>query len=302
MPLPRGEISISDKRLITDALLKSGATINEINTVRKHISDFKGGWLAKKAYPATILNLILSDVVGDPLDFIASGPTVPDSTKFSDALNILKKYKLWEKTPESIKKVLLEGERGIIPETPKAGDEAFKNVVNVVIGNNRVAGLAACKHMKASGLNVVLLTATMEGEARHVAKLLASIAHEVSMSSNPVAKPAGIVAGGETTVTVVGKGRGGRNQELALATALKLKGLDGVVLASLSTDGVDGPTDAAGAIVDGKTLARAEKTGLNADKFLANNDSCSLFSKLGDLIFTGPTGTNVNDITVIVSV
>jgi glycerate 2-kinase len=302
MPLPRGEISISDKRLITDALLKSGATINEINTVRKHISNFKGGWLAKKAYPATILNLILSDVVGDPLDFIASGPTVPDSTTFSDALNILKKYKLWEKTPESIKKVLLEGEKGIIPETPKAGDEAFKNVVNVVIGNNRIAGLAACQHIKTLGLNTLLLTATMEGEARHTAKLLASIAREAFVSGNPVAKPAGIVAGGETTVTVVGKGRGGRNQELALAAALKLKGLDGVVLASLSTDGVDGPTDAAGAIVDGKTLVRAEKTGLNADKFLANNDSFTFFSKLGDLIFTGPTGTNVNDITVIVSV
>jgi len=302
MPLPRGEISISDKRLITDALLKSGATINEINTVRKHISDLKGGWLAKKAYPATILNLILSDVVGDPLDFIASGPTVPDSTTFSDALNILKKYKLWEKTPESIKKVLLEGEKGIVPETPKAGDAVFKNVVNVVIGNSRIAGLAACQHLKTLGLNTLLLTATMEGEARHVAKVLASIAREASISDNPVAKPAGIVAGGETTVTVVGKGRGGRNQELALATALKLKGLDGVVLASLSTDGVDGPTDAAGAIVDGKTLARAEKTGLNADKFLANNDSCSFFSKLGELIFTGPTGTNVNDITVIVSV
>jgi glycerate-2-kinase len=302
MPLPRGGISISDKRLITDALLKSGATINEINTVRKHTSDFKGGWLAKKAYPATILNLILSDVVGDPLDFIASGPTVPDSTTFSDALNILKKYKLWEKTPESIKNVLLEGEKGIIPETPKAGDEAFKNVVNVVIGNNRVAGLAACQQMKTLGLNTSLLTATMEGEARQVAKLLASIAREASMSNNPVAKPAGIVAGGETTVTVVGKGRGGRNQELALAVALKLKGLDGVVLASLSTDGVDGPTDAAGAIVDGKTLARAEKMGLNAEKFLANNDSFTFFSKLGNLIFTGPTGTNVNDITVMVSV
>jgi glycerate 2-kinase len=198
--------------------------------------------------------------------------------------------------------VLLEGERGIIPETPKAGDAAFKNVVNVVVGNNRIAGLAACQRMETLGLKTLLLTATMEGEARHVAAVLASIAREASLSGNPVAKSAGIVAGGETTVTVVGKGRGGRNQELALAAALKLKGLDGVVLASLSTDGVDGPTDAAGAIADGKTLARAEKSGLNADKFLANNDSFTFFSKLGDLIFTGPTGTNVNDVAVIVSV
>ncbi|MGC9345465.1 MAG: glycerate kinase type-2 family protein [Candidatus Bathyarchaeales archaeon] len=300
MPLPRGGITINDKRKITDALLKCGATINEINTVRKHISHFKGGWLAKKAYPATILNLILSDVVGDPLDFIASGPTVPDSTTFSDATKVLKKYGLWDKAPTSIRKVLSDGEKALIPETPKADDEAFKNVYNVVVGNNRFASLAACEHLKSAGLNTLLLTSTMEGEARHVGVMLASIAREVFMSGNPVPKPAGIIAGGETTVTVTGKGLGGRNQEIALAAALKLSSMDGVVVASLSTDGVDGPTDAAGAIADGKTLTRATKIGLNPEGFLAENDSYNFFSRLSDLIFTGPTGTNVNDVSVIV--
>ena len=300
MPLPRGEISIVDKREITNALLKCGATINEINTVRKHISDFKGGWLAKKAYPATILNLILSDVVGDPLDFIASGPTVPDSTSFSDAVKVLENYGLWSKAPASIRKVLSDGEKGIIPETPKADDEAFKKVFNVVVGNNRLASLTAREYLKSEGLNTLLLTATLEGEARHVGVILASIAREVSASGNPIPKPAGIIAGGETTVTVTGKGLGGRNQEIALAAVRNLKSMNGVVVASLSTDGVDGPTDAAGAIVDGKTLDRAAKMGLTPEEYLAKNDSYHFFSKLGDLIFTGPTGTNVNDVSVIV--
>ena len=301
MPLPRGKISIADKKEITNVLLKCGATINEINTVRKHISDFKGGWLAKKAYPATILNLILSDVVGDPLDFIASGPTVPDSTTFSDAIKVLKKYRLWSKAPASIRKVLSDGEKGLIPETPKADDEAFKRVYNVVVGNNRLASLTAQKYLKSEGLNTLLLTSTLEGEARHVGIMLASIVHEVSVSGNPVPKPAGIIAGGETTVTVTGKGLGGRNQEIALVAAQKLNDMNGVVVASLSTDGVDGPTDAAGAIADGKTLVRAAKMGLTPEEYLAENDSYHFFSKLGDLIFTGPTGTNVNDVSVIVA-
>lgn len=300
MPLPRDKISIDDKREITNALLKCGANINEINTVRKHISDFKGGWLAKKAYPATILNLILSDVVGDPLDFIASGPTVPDSTTFSDAINVLKKYKLWSKAPTSIKKVLLNGEKGKIPETPKANDEAFKKVFNIVIGNNRFASQTASEYLKTERLNTLLLTAMLEGEARHVGTMLASIAHEVILSGNPVPKPAGIIAGGETTVTVIGKGLGGRNQEIALAAAQKLNGMNGVVVASLSTDGIDGPTDAAGALVDGKTLMKAAKKGLVPEEYLSKNDSYHFFSNLGDLIFTGQTGTNVNDISIII--
>lgn len=302
MPLPRNGITLADKRKITEDLLKCGATISEINTVRKHISGFKGGWLAKKAYPATVLNLVLSDVLGDPLEFIASGPTVPDSTTFSDAVKILKKYRLWEKSPESIKKVLLDGEKGLIPETPKADDKAFKKVFNVVIGNCRDACTAACEALKSVGLNTLLLTSLLEGEARHVGTVLASVAREIAASGKPVQKPAAIVAGGETTVTVVGKGKGGRNQEMTLAAALKISGLESCVIASLSTDGVDGPTDAAGAIADGKTVVKAEKTGLKAEDFLAENDSYNFFSKLGDLISTGPTGTNVNDISVVVAI
>lgn len=300
MPLPRDGIPIADKREITEALLKCGATIGEINTVRKHISDIKGGWLAKNAYPATIVNLILSDVVGDRLEFIASGPTVPDPTTFSDAITVLKKYALWDTTPKSIGKLLSDGENHLVPETPKPNDDAFKKVCNVIVGSNRTASLAAYKHLNSTGLNAVLLTSTLEGEARCVGAILASIAHEVSSSDNPVQKPAGIVAGGETTVTVTGKGIGGRNQELALAAALRLDGMDGVALASASTDGVDGPTDAAGAIVDGKTLVRARKMGLTPEGHLADNDAYSFFLQLGDLILTGPTGTNVNDVSTIV--
>jgi len=300
MPMPRNGITLADKRKITEDLLKCGASINEINTVRKHISGFKGGWLAKKAYPATVLNIILSDVLGDPLDFIASGPTVPDSTTFSDAIKVLKRYGLWDKAPESIRKVLIDGEKGLIPETPKANDKVFKKVFNVVIGNCRDACIAACEALKSEGLNALLLTSLLEGEARHVGTVLASIAWEVTVSGKPVQKPAAIVVGGETTVTVVGRGKGGRNQEIALAAALKIKGLEGCVVASLSTDGVDGPTDAAGAVADGRTVARAEKAGIKAEDFLAENNSYSFFSKLDDLIFTGPTGTNVNDISVVI--
>jgi glycerate-2-kinase len=300
MPLPRGGISISDKRKITDALLKSGATINEINTVRKHISDFKGGWLAKRTHKATILNLILSDVVGDPLDFIASGPTVPDSTTFNDAVSVLERHGLWSRTPASVRKVLSDGRKGKIPETPKAGDEAFRKVLNVVVGNNRLASLTVKECLKSEGLNTLLLSVTLEGEAKNVGAMLASMAREVCLSGNPVPKPAGIVIGGETTVVVSGKGMGGRNQEIALAAARNLKDMDGAVVASISTDGVDGPTDAAGAIVDGKTLDRAAKMALVPEEYSARNDSYHFFSKLGDLIFTGPTGTNVNDVSVVI--
>ncbi len=302
MPLPRGRITLDDKRHVTDALLKSGATINEINTVRKHISEFKGGWLAKKAYPATVINLILSDVIGDPLDFIASGPTVPDSTTFDDAVSILKRYGLWKNMPPSVKTVLGEGQKGLIPETPKKEDNAFKKVYNVIIGNNRTASLAACSKLQEAGLQSLLLTSLLEGEARHVGTVLASITKEIEASGNPLPKPCGIVAGGETTVTVVGGGKGGRNQEIALSAALRIAGMDGVVVASLSTDGIDGPTEAAGALVDGKTIIRSGEHGLDAKGFLADNDSYTFFSKLGDLIFTGLTGTNVNDVSIIVAV
>jgi len=299
MPQPCAGVSLRDKRRITGALLKSGATINEINTLRKHISGFKGGWLAKRAYPATVVNLILSDVVGDPLDVIASGPTVPDSTTFQDAIEILKRYGLWTKAPTSMKKVLLNGEKGLIAETPKVDDKAFTKVHNIILGSNSTASFAALNSFQNAKLHALLLSSCLEGQAKDVGTMLASVAREVVASGNPVAKPAGMVAGGETTVTVFGKGKGGRNQEIALGAALKLGRIDGVVVASLSTDGVDGPTDAAGAIADGETILRAHKLGLDPRKFLADNNSYAFFSKLDDLIMTGPTGTNVGDVSVI---
>ncbi|UCH31199.1 MAG: glycerate kinase [Candidatus Bathyarchaeota archaeon] len=302
MPVPRGNITLIEKQQVTGALLKSGATINEINTVRKHISDFKGGWLAKNAYPATIINLILSDVIGDPLDFIASGPTVPDSTTFTDSVEILKRYHLWENLPNSVKIVLIDGQKGVIPETPKKGENVFRKVHNIVAGNNRLATSASCNRLKKAGLPSLLLTSSLEGEARHIGTMLASIANELRISGNPLPTPCGIIAGGETTVTVIGKGKGGRNQEIALSAALGMAGRDGVVIASLSTDGIDGPTDASGAIVDGNTINRSQNLEVDAESSLANNDSYNFFLSLNDLIFTGLTGTNVNDVSIIVAI
>ncbi len=301
MPQPSEGISLADKKKVTDELLKSGATITEINTVRKHISGFKGGWLAKKAYPAMVVNLILSDVVGDPLDSIASGPTVPDPTTFHDAVEILKHHRLWNRIPASVKKLLLNGEKGLVPETPKPGDRTFEKVHNIIIGNNFTASSAAYSSVRDAGLDPLLLTSCLEGQARDIGTMLASVARELMASGKPIPRPACIVAGGETTVNVVGKGKGGRNQEIALSAALKIGGLDGVVIASISTDGIDGPTDAAGAIGDGKTLLRAHELGLNPRKHLAENDSYPFFAKLGDLVLTGPTGTNVCDVSVLVA-
>jgi glycerate-2-kinase len=300
MPLPRKGVSLRDKQALTEALLKSGASISEVNVVRKHLSAFKGGWLAKAAYPATVLTLILSDVMGDTLTSIASGPTVVDPSTFGDAISALEKYNLWGQTSPSIRKVLSDGAKGLLDETPKPCDPAIQKVYNVVIGNNRVACFAAVATLKSDGLNTYLVKKPLEGEAKAAGEKLAALARRVASSGKPVCKPAGIVAGGETTVRVFGRGKGGRNQEIALAAALAIDEVESCVIASLSTDGVDGPTDSAGAVVDGHTLQRAKRLGLNAEVFLADNDSYSFHERLGDLIKTGATGTNVNDITVIV--
>jgi glycerate-2-kinase len=301
MPLPAAGITLQDKQRLTDALLRCGATIDEINAVRKHVSELKGGQLAKAAYPATLVSLILSDVVGDPLDTIASGPTAPDTTTFNDAISILKKYDLWKNSiPKTIRKRLEAGLRGEIPETPKPGDKVFDKTRNVIVGNNRTAALAACQEAKGLGFNSLLLSSMVEGEARHVGTAYAGIMKEILDSNNPVPKPAVVIAGGETTVTVTGRGKGGRNQELVLSASLKIERLKGVAIASIGTDGIDGPTDAAGAIADGQTIIRAHDKRLDPKEFLMNNDSYHFFSKLGDLIFTGPTGTNVNDLAVMV--
>ncbi|MCW4024968.1 MAG: glycerate kinase [Candidatus Bathyarchaeota archaeon] len=298
MPLPRKGISLTDKQDITSALLKSGAPIAQVNIVRKHLSEFKGGWLAKKAYPATVLNLVLSDVMGDSLDSIASGPTVPDNSTFSDAKAVLEKYGLWDNVSVSIHKSILDGIASKIEETPKPNDTAFEKVYNLIIGNNKTAVTAAVEYLSSKGLNTVLLPNLLEGEAREVG---AALAQFFCSSKSPFPKPVGIVVGGETTVTVKGKGKGGRNQELALSAALNLSELEECVIAAFSTDGVDGPTDAAGAVVDGYTVKRAKKRRLNPKLFLAENDSYDFFEQIGDLIMTGATSTNVNDLCVIVA-
>lgn len=301
MVAPAPGITLADQRRLTNELLRSGATINEINAVRKHLSRIKGGGLARIAAPAAVINLILSDVLGDPLDTIASGPTVPDSTTFADAWEVLERYGLVEDLPPSIAAHLQAGLRGGIPETPKPGDPIFDRVLNVIVASNALAGRAAVEQAKREGLNAMLLSTFIEGEARVVGEVFADIAREVHRTNNPIPRPCAIIAGGETTVTVKGPGRGGRNQEFALAAALHLEGTDDVSVVGFATDGTDGPTNAAGAIADGSTVARAAHLGLNARTALADNDSNTFFQRLGDLIITGPTNTNVDDLYLIIA-
>ncbi|MEM3755095.1 MAG: glycerate kinase, partial [Candidatus Bathyarchaeia archaeon] len=298
MSLPKEEISLEEKRMIIGKLLKAGAKIDELNALRKHISAIKGGQLAKKAFPATLISLIISDVVGDPIDVIASGPTAPDSSTYIDAINVLKKYKLWDKTPLSIQEVLEKGKHGKLEETPKQGDRIFKKVFNFIIGNNESICLAVKRYLISLNINTIVLTSFLEGEARHVGNFLGTIVKEIFYSNNPIKKPAAIIAGGETTVTVAGNGKGGRNQELVLGAALKINGLKGTVIASIGTDGIDGNTDAAGAIANGKTINKGKALGLIPEEFLAKNNTYEFFLRIKDLILTGPTGTNLNDITI----
>ena len=299
MTLPVEGITLADMKSLTDALLRCGATINEINAVRKHLSQIKGGNLARLAYPAEIVSLILSDVVGNPLDVIASGPTVPDSSTFADAYAVIEKYDLLEEVPRAIVERLRRGKEGLIPETPKEGDEVFTRTYNLIIASNEVAAEAALAKAEELGFNSLLLSTFVEGEAREVAKVFAAIAKEILHSGRPVPRPACVVAGGETTVTVRGRGLGGRNQEMALSAAMEIAGLEEVMIIPLATDGTDGPTDAAGAIADGSTLRRAQEAGLSATQYLADNDSYHFFQQLGDLLISGPTNTNVNDLAFI---
>ncbi len=296
MTLPAEGISLGDMEILTQALLRSGATINEMNTVRKHLSQVKGGQLARLAYPAQVISLILSDVIGSPLDVIASGPTSPDPTTFAQAYEVLRKYRLLEDLPDSIVRYLQRGMEGQIPETPKAQDVIFQRTQNLVIASNEHAAHAAQDMARQLGLNSLLLSTFIEGEAREVSKVFAAIAREIDRSGQPIPRPACIIAGGETTVSVRGQGLGGRNQELALAAAPVLAGLEKIALIALGTDGTDGPTDAAGAIVSGSTASRAAEKGLSIAYCLENNDAYHFFQTLGDLLITGPTNTNVNDL------
>ncbi len=301
MPAPAPGLTLADLQALTDVLLRCGATINEINAVRKHCSQIKGGLLARAAAPAPVVSLILSDVVGSPLDVIASGPTVPDPTTFGDVYAIFQRYAVLDKIPPGILERIEWGMDGQIAETPKPGDPIFERVQNVVIGSNALAAQAAKAQAEALGLNALILSTYIEGEAREVARVMAGIAKSLAVEGWLLSRPACLIAGGETTVTLRGDGRGGRNQELALAAAIALDGWEGITLATLATDGSDGPTDAAGAIVDGSTVRRAAALGLSAADYLAVNDAYRFFDALGDLIRTGPTHTNVNDLLFILA-
>ncbi|MGA8028982.1 MAG: glycerate kinase [Bryobacteraceae bacterium] len=301
LPAPAEPITLKAKQKTTDLLLRAGATISELNVVRKHLSDLKGGRFAALAHPATIVTLLLSDVIGDPLDVIGSGPTAPDTSTFTDALGVLGKFGLLKRAPTLVRDFLERGSRGEIPETPKPGDPLFRNVTNLVIGSNRLALQAAARKAQALGYGTLILSSTMQGETSEVARTHAEILRELVSSNQPIPRPACILSGGETTVSVKGKGKGGRNQEFALAAAVSIDGLEDVLLLSAGTDGSDGPTDAAGAIATGATVAHAIRAGLDPSANLANNDSYPFFDALGDLIKTGPTGTNVMDIHVLLA-
>ncbi len=285
MPAPSPPITLAEKQETTRQLLACGATIHEINTVRKHMSGIKGGQLARLASPATVIALILSDVIGDDLDVIGSGPTVADSSTVADAQRIIEKYGLRQPPP--------------FEETPKPGDPAFARVQNLIVGSNRQAIDAAAKQSRELGYRTLVLSTFIEGETRDVASVHAAIAREILVAGRPVRPPACILSGGETTVTVRGKGLGGRNQEFVLAAAMVLEAFGPVTIFSAGTDGIDGPTDAAGAVADENTIARACALGLDARQYLANNDSYHFFERMEALVKTGPTGTNVMDVRIL---
>jgi glycerate 2-kinase len=299
LPHPAGHITLSQKQELTRSLLACGASIDEINTVRKHISASKGGQMARAAYPATTVNLMLSDVVGDRMDVIASGPFVPDTSTFGEALEILKKYDLRD-IPPPILEHLRAGANGRLPETPKENDPVFARIYNFIVGSNMIALEAAKDVAEHLGYKTLILSSMVEGETRDVARVHAAIAKEVLRTGRPVPAPACIISGGETTVTIRGKGLGGRNQEFCLAAALDLDGVSPqAVILSGGTDGNDGPTDAAGAVVDPFTVGRGKASGLAAREFLADNDAYHFFEKTHELLVTGPTNTNVMDVRLV---
>ena len=291
MPLPVDGVSVHDLGETTKMLLRAGADIGEINCVRKHLSQVAGGRLAERTRGAEVLSLVVSDVVGDDLGTIASGPTAPDLTTYLEAMQTLKRRGIWDRVPAAVREVVQSGVDGELAETPKRGDVAFASGNNVLIGSNRIACTAARASLRRSGYRVPSFLGEVTGEAKVVGRRLARLAR-----SEPRGRKWAAVWGGETTVKVRGKGIGGRNQELALAAAVGLRGAPETVVVSFGTDGIDGPTDAAGAVADSTTYRRGMSMGLDPEEFLENNDSYTFFKTLGDLIITGPTGTNVNDV------
>lgn len=295
LPVPRAPVTLADKQLVTSLLLRSGASINEINTVRKHISAIKGGWLARKAWPATLLSLVLSDVLYDPLEFIASGPTVADTTSFSDAVAVIDKYGLRAHLPATVWGLLQAGMAGKIEETPKPGDVCFSEVCNLVIANNSIAKMAFAEALIQKGFNVNLVDRPVSGSMAEAKSYFAGELKKL-LCSRKSGEPQALIAGGEITLAVHGNGRGGRNQHLALEMLEELRDCPGVLFAALSTDGIDGPTDASGAIVDSVIVADADRLALNPEQFLQRCDSYEFFRRVGGLVCTGYTGGNVNDL------
>lgn len=298
LALPDGEVSLDDLRATTQSLLDAGAAIHELNAVRKHVERTKGGLLARAASPAPVVALVISDVVGDRLDRIASGPLWPDPTTFRDAIEVLERFGLSSRIPEPVLAHLLEGAAGARPDTPGPDDPCFAGVTTHIVGSVGTATLAGAAAARDSGYRPHVLGTHLSGEAREVGRRLGALARSVRGAPRRDG-PVCLVSGGETTVTVSGTGRGGRNQELVLGAALEIDGEEGVVVASFGTDGVDGPTDAAGALATGSTLARARRMGLSARDALLDNDTYAFFHSLGDLIVTGPTGTNVMDVQIM---
>lgn len=290
-------VSLDDLQKLNQTMLGCGATIHEINCIRKHISLIKGGQLARLISPAKVVTLALSDVVGDDLSVIASGPTTPDESTFVDAFSIIEKYNIVDKIPQSILDVLNDGVNGKTSETPKSNDIIFDSVTNMVIGSNIVSLKVAEQKAKEIGFNTLVLTSMIQGEVKELAKVIEALIREIQQSNNPIEKPACLLIGGEPTLKVMGKGKGGRNQEFALAVLDK--GIEKPYLyLSCGTDGTDGPTDAAGAIVTHTTSQKADLLNLNIKEYLQNNDAYNYFSPLNDLIKTGPTRTNVMDIMI----
>lgn len=303
LPAPAGGLTLRDKQRTTGQLLRAGATIHELNAVRKHLSRLKGGGLAAAAAPARVITLILSDVVGDDPSTIASGPTVPDPTTFADALAALSRRGVASRAPRAVVARLEAGARGETPETPKPGARLFRRTATRIVGSNRLSIAAAAREARRRGLRPLVLTTRLEGEAREVARVLVAILRECVETGRPAAGPVCLLAGGETTVTVRGAGQGGRNQELAVAASEALAGFPApAVVASFGTDGIDGASDAAGGVVDDHTTARATALGLAPPgAFLAASDSRNFLGPLGDLIVTGPTGTNVVDVVTLLA-
>ena len=300
LPAPASGIALQDKQQTTKLLLRSGATIHEINAVRKHLSSVKGGQLAA-ATPARVASVILSDVIGNDLGTIGSGPTAPDATTFQEAWEIVERYGVSKTIPASVRNRLKMGMKHRAAETPKPHAALFHRVDNILVGDNQAAVDAVDKVAMQQGLRTLILSTTLTGEARELAKMFGAMAREIGSHGRPIKRPCCIIAGGEPTVTIRGEGTGGRAQEFALAAALEIAGLPNIWVAGFATDGTDGPTSVAGAVVDGQTVTRARRKGLDLCHALQENDAYPFFEQLHGHIVTGPTGTNVNDLYLLLA-